>query len=332
MEGSCFVFFRKKDGRYRERVKPRYHIVDVFIVCLYLLGMSYASSGKDEVCGKYDEENTDGCFCVTRPSSLVPGGYGQRITSQALKNKNTFPTDLPKTTIQLDLSNNGVIGELQAASLSNLQYLQKLDLQGNEISSFEDKAFQFTPHLEVLDLSRNRLGIIQQNTFRGLENLEKLKLNDNQIQRIEKGSFDHLLNLEKLDLSDNTFVCDCSLEWFIRWIETKGEKLIANPSKLKCALPIRFADRHLRKLKSEDMGCGQNNEKGDSIDILPGDTTRENGKGRTIKIQQGNQVGMLEILPNHHQTVFGGDSFKLSCKAELTNFQKVSIHNGSISS
>ena len=159
-----------------------------------------------------------------------------------------------------------------------------------------------------------------------------MKLNDNQIQRIEKGSFDHLLNLEKLDLSDNTFVCDCSLEWFIRWIETKGEKLISNPSKLKCALPIRFADRHLRKLKSEDMGCGQINEKGDSIETLPGDTTKENGKGRTIKIQQGNQVGMLEILPSHHQTVFGGDSFKLSCKAELTNSQKVSIPNGRISS
>ena len=102
------------------------------------IGSIFASSNNDEVCSRYDEENKDGCFCVKRPSSLAPGGYGRRITCHALKNKNTFPTNLPTSTIQLDLSNNGLAGNLFAESLSQIPYLQKLDLQGNDISFIEN--------------------------------------------------------------------------------------------------------------------------------------------------------------------------------------------------
>lgn len=282
-----------------------------------------ASSNEDQVCVKYEDENKDGCFCVKRPSPLVPGGYGRRITCHAVKDTTTFPTDLPPSTIQLDLSNNRLAGRLTANSLSKLPYLQKLDLQGNDISFIEDKAFILTPHLEVLDLSRNRLRSIQRHTFTGLKKLEKLKLNDNQIQTLEEGSFEDVIKLGKLDLSDNSLVCDCSLSWFIIWTDTRPN-LIANPSKLKCALPIKFADAHLRKINPEDMRCAdqahkervnlKHKEKGQRIDGLD--------HGRTNNAVN-NQIGMLEILPDHHQTVFGGDSLKLSCKAQLTKSHKV---------
>ena len=186
----------------------------------------------------------------------------------------------------------------------------------------ENKAFRLTSHLEVLDMSRNQLRSIQRHTFSGLKKLEKLKLNDNQIQTIEEGSFDDLTNLEKLELSDNTLVCDCSLSWFINWSEIRFN-LVANPSKLKCALPIKLADIHIRKIKPEDMKCDQDDENL-SIHVEDNGQRRDGLQNRRKNNPVNNQVGMLEILPGHHQSVFGGDSLKLSCKAELTNSHKVS--------
>ena len=289
----------------------------IFCLCFVLI---LASANEDEICDRYEDENKDGCFCVKRPSSLVPGGYGRRITCHAIKDKSTFPTNLPPSTIQLDLSNNGLAGKLNADSLSKLRYLQKLDLQGNDISAIEGKAFVSTPNLEVLDLSRNRLRSIEREVFDGLGKLEKLRLNDNQIQTIEEESFEDLKSLEKLELSDNSLVCDCSLSWFIKWIDSR-HNLVGNPSKLKCALPIKLADIHLKKIDPEDLKCDNNQERSNQI--------RENGELRK-DLESGrrngdvqSQVGMLEILPQNHQTVFGGDSLKLSCKAELSSTHKV---------
>ena len=300
-----------------------YQLVLGVTFCLYFVSI-LGSSNEDQICVKYNDENKDGCFCKKRPSLLVPGGYGRRITCHAVKDKTTFPTNLPSSTIQLDLSNNRLAGRLTANSLSQVPYLQKLDLQGNDISYIEDKAFVLTPHLEVLDLSRNRLRSIQRHTFTGLKRLEKLKLNDNQIQTLEEGSFEDVITLGKLELSDNSLVCDCSLSWFIIWTDTRPN-LIANPSKLKCALPIKLADAHLRKIKHEDMRCSdQGNDERVNLKHKEKGQRKDNfDNGRTNDVVD-NQIGMLEILPGHHQTVFGGDSLKLSCKAQLTKSHKVS--------
>ena len=295
----------------------------------FILGMIYclcfapifASSNEDEICMTYEDENEDGCFCAKRPSPL--GGYGRRVTCHALKDMNTFPKNLPSTTIQLDLSKNGLTGRLNAESLSKIPYLHKLDLQGNDISSIENNAFVLTPHLEVLDLSRNKLQSIQRHTFTGLKNLKKLRLNDNQIQTLVEGSFDSLISLEKLELSDNTLVCNCSLAWFVKWIEDRPS-LLANPSKLKCALPIKLADKHIRKIVPEDMRCDQIEGGGGGSVNNRDHGERRNGLHGRSNNAVNNQFGMLEILPSHHQVAFGGDNLKLSCKAELHNSHKVS--------
>ena len=300
------------------------HSWNIFLILGTILCFCFvviqAASNEDDVCVRYEDENKDGCFCIKRPSSLVPGGYGRRITCHAMKDKSTFPTNLPATTIQLDLANNGIAGKLDTAPLSKLRYLQKLDLQGNDISSIEKEAFVSTPHLEVLDLSRNRLRSIERKVFNGLEKLEKLRLNDNQIQTIEEGSFDDLKALEKLELSDNSLVCDCSLSWFIKWIEIHNN-VVGNPSKLKCALPIKLADIHLRKIDPEDLKCDNNKERNNLI-RKNGEIRKDLDGGRRNDDVE-NQVGMLEILPFHHQTVFGGDTLRLTCKAQLSSTHKV---------
>ena len=309
---------------YRVKSSQQHSWTTLFIfgtTIFFCLASIQAASNEDEICVRYEDENKDGCFCDKRPFSSIPGGYGRKIKCHPIKNKSTFPTNLPATTFHLDLSNNGLAGELNADSLSNLRYLQKLDLQGNDISAIEEKAFLSTPNLEMLDLSRNQLRSIKSDVFSGLGKLEKLRLNDNQIQTIEEGSFNDLKVLKRLELSDNSLVCDCSLSWFIKWMDTNSN-LFGNSLKLKCALPIKLADVHLRKIDPEDLKCNTNKLRNNLI--------RENGqlrKNLEVGRTNGNvktQVGMLEILPIHQQTVFGGDSLKLTCKAQLSSTHKVS--------
>ena len=268
----------------------------------------------------YDQLCPGGCYCVKRPSSLVPDGYGLKINCHPLKDTNSFPTNLPSSTIQLDLTKYGLSGNLKAEHLSSMPYLQKLDLQGNGITHIDNNAFISNPHLEVLELSRNKLRSVQRDAFTGLINLEKLKLNDNEIQTLADGSLDNLINLEKLDLSDNTLVCNCSLAWFVEW-NTARPNLLANPSKLKCVLPIKLADIHIRKIQPEDMPCDE-----DEVGRIAngGDNGDDIGtKRNNAATNSRNALGMFEILPSLHQVAFQGDTFKISCKAELPNLHKV---------
>ncbi len=124
--------------------------------------------------------------------------------------------------IWIDLAKYGLTS-LSTNAFSSAPFLQKLDLQNNEISKIEDGAFNTLQHLELLDLSRNSLEFVSKNAFLGLKKLERLKLNDNRIQTLEAGSLDNLTSLNKLELADNSFVCNCSLTWWvcISWFNYK---------------------------------------------------------------------------------------------------------------
>jgi len=153
-----------------------------------------------------------GCYCVERKSDLVPDKLGIRINCHPLSSGPFNFSLLPPNTIQLDLAKYG-LKNLSANAFESATYLQKLDLQNNEIFHIEDGAFENLHHLELLDLSRNSLKSVTGGMFSGLKRLERLKLNDNRIQTIENGSLDGLVGLTKLDLSDNSFVCNCTLTW-----------------------------------------------------------------------------------------------------------------------
>ena len=153
-----------------------------------------------------------GCYCVERKSDLVPDKLGIRINCHPLLSGPLNFSLLPSNTIQLDLTKYG-LKSLSVNAFESATYLQKLDLQNNEIFRIEDGAFANLQHLELLDLSRNSLKSVTAGMFSGLKKLERLKLNDNRIQTVENGSFDGLAGLAKLDLYENSFVCNCSLNW-----------------------------------------------------------------------------------------------------------------------
>ena len=153
-----------------------------------------------------------GCYCIERRSELVPDGSGLKINCHPLSSGPLNFTLLPASTIHLDLAKYG-LKILPTNAFASAPYLQKLDLQNNDIYKIEDGAFQTLKHLELLDLSRNSIESISKNMFIGLEKLERLKLNDNRLQTLENGSLSHLTSLTKLELADNSFVCNCSLTW-----------------------------------------------------------------------------------------------------------------------
>jgi Leucine rich repeat len=94
-----------------------------------------------------------GCYCVERKSDLVPDGLGVRINCHPLSSGPLNFSLLPSNTIQLDLAKYG-LKSLRSVAFESSPYLQKLDLQNNEISQIEDRAFDNLQHLELVLMLR----------------------------------------------------------------------------------------------------------------------------------------------------------------------------------
>ncbi|XP_048465647.1 polycystin-1 [Rhincodon typus] len=127
--------------------------------------------------------------------------------------------DLPPNTTVLDLSYNGIIS-IDDNLLDNLTSLEKLYLQGNNISSLFKEIFAGRRCLSDIDISNN------------------------QISTLEDGIFADLFNLSKINLSFNEFVCDCNLSWLPAWMseEEANGVIIVDSEFIKCAKPSKLKD------------------------------------------------------------------------------------------
>ncbi|XP_067859553.1 polycystin-1 [Heptranchias perlo] len=127
--------------------------------------------------------------------------------------------DLPPNTTVLDLSYNGIFS-LDDNLLDNLTSLEKLYLQGNNIS------------------------ILFKEIFAGRRCLSDIDISNNQISTLEDGIFAELFNLSKINLSFNEFVCDCNLSWLPTWMseEEANGVIIVNSEFIKCAKPSKLKD------------------------------------------------------------------------------------------
>uniref|UniRef100_UPI00398EF579 polycystin-1 n=1 Tax=Pristiophorus japonicus TaxID=55135 RepID=UPI00398EF579 len=125
--------------------------------------------------------------------------------------------DLPPNTTVLDLSYNGIFS-LDENLLENLTSLEKLYLQGNNIS------------------------ILFKEIFAGRRCLSDIDISNNQISTLEDGIFADLFNLSKINLSFNEFVCDCNLSWLPTWIseEEANGVIIVDSEFIKCAKPSKL--------------------------------------------------------------------------------------------
>ncbi|XP_072337691.1 polycystin-1 isoform X1 [Scyliorhinus torazame] len=127
--------------------------------------------------------------------------------------------DLPPNTTVLDLSYNGIFS-LDDNLLDNLTSLEKLYLQGNNIS------------------------ILFKEIFAGRRCLSDIDISNNQISTLEDGIFADLFNLSKINLSFNELVCDCNLSWLPTWMseEEANGVIIVDSEFIKCAKPSKLKD------------------------------------------------------------------------------------------
>lgn len=96
-----------------------------------------------------------------------------------------------------------MLSSLERGVFSGLDNLQKLHLDGNNISLVEDSVFQNMGKLEELDLSGNQIAVLAGETLMGLRKLKKLNFRGNQMTILGDHTFAYVQNLQRLDLSSN---------------------------------------------------------------------------------------------------------------------------------
>ncbi|XP_076309775.1 uncharacterized protein LOC143225017 [Tachypleus tridentatus] len=102
--------------------------------------------------------------------------------------------------IELLVLDDNNIKEIENDALGRLEFLNRLWLNGNKLSSVP---VNLPPSLIDLYIEENRLKTISSFSFQGLINLEQLFLQRNQIEELEECAFCDLFNLKSLDLQAN---------------------------------------------------------------------------------------------------------------------------------
>ncbi|KAB0802967.1 hypothetical protein PPYR_05153 [Photinus pyralis] len=200
--------------------------------------------------------------------------------------------------VQLNLSRNHL-----TTFTPKIQFLalQKLDLSKNRLTALYNNQFIEVPNLRRLDISGNNINHIELLAFATLNQLERIKLNQNYINTIEKGTFKFLEALKQLDISDNPLTCNCELLWLLEWAQKASVKLISNP---RCSSPSTFKGIPLRKLQiGIDIHC---------------------------KSPAGSrELPLLDLVPNHNQVLFEGDSVEISCRTPtiFESFDAADVQN-----
>ena len=113
-----------------------------------------------------------------------------------------IPLDIPPNIRELHLCDNA-ISFTPAAVLNQLANCTKLELNKNQITTFDTQAFGGMESLENLDLGDNKIDcipIFEQGTFR---NLKSLNLSSNSISNVREGTLDFVQSIRQIGLSNN---------------------------------------------------------------------------------------------------------------------------------
>lgn len=146
--------------------------------------------------------------------------------------------------------NNNFLSEVPTRSFYSLHSLATFHLSRNNISVIRNRAFQGLARLSFLELSRSpNLKYISPAALSQCTNLHTLKLSYNsQLKHLPEGvlsllprlhtlemranGFETILesslpwgSLESLDLRDNPFVCNCSLKWLLKALQSRNNSL-----------------------------------------------------------------------------------------------------------
>uniref|UniRef100_A0A8C5PYN8 Trophoblast glycoprotein n=1 Tax=Leptobrachium leishanense TaxID=445787 RepID=A0A8C5PYN8_9ANUR len=136
-----------------------------------------------------------------------------------------------------------------------LSNLRKLDLSGNNMYYLPTGTFSSLPSLKHLDLSNNSLVSLQPGIFTNLSQLQTLDLSNNALKCLRNSTLFDLPTQPGLliNLNDNSWVCDCLIEDFARWL--KETTVVEGASTLSCSFPEKIKDTLIVSLKYSELEC-----------------------------------------------------------------------------
>ncbi|KAI3376469.1 hypothetical protein L3Q82_016928 [Scortum barcoo] len=249
----------------------RVGLLQLFVILVVVGGggSTASSDGKS-----YDERPRGGGRSLQSDRKVVSSNMGLH---------QVLPDSFPNRTVTLILNNNK-IQELRNGSFIGLSALEKLDLRNNVISRIEPGAFLGLPALKRLDLSNNSIGCLNVDIFKGLSSLTRLNLTGNIFSSLAQGTFDSLVSLKSLEFQTPFLLCDCNLQWLLRWIK---ERNIAVKN-TKCSYPQSLQGQLITSIRPELLTC-------DAPLELPS----------------------FQLTPSQGQVVFQGDSLPFQCQASF---------------
>ncbi|XP_068611808.1 adhesion G protein-coupled receptor A3 [Brachionichthys hirsutus] len=244
-----------------------------FLVMVLLGGCGGSAVSSD--CKSYDERSKSSGRSLPSDRKVVCSNMDLR---QVLP-----PDSFPNRTVTLILNNNK-IQELKNGSFFGLSTLEKLDLRSNMISKIEPGAFLGLPALKRLDLSNNSIGCLNVDAFKGLTSLVRLNLSGNMFSSLSQGTFDSLVSLKSLEFQTRYLLCDCNLEWLLRWLRERNVAV----RNTECSHPQSLQGQLVSSIQPELLTCNAPLE-------LPS----------------------FELTPSQRQVVFQGDSLPFQCQASF---------------
>ncbi|XP_035375715.1 LOW QUALITY PROTEIN: adhesion G protein-coupled receptor A3 [Electrophorus electricus] len=251
----------------------------VLLLAFVLLRVVSCAVSSD--CKSYDERSRNAG--KSSPSVATPD---RKVVCSNMELHQVLPAQsFPNRTVTLILSNNK-IQELLNGSFAGLSTLERLDIKNNFITRIEPGAFLSLTALKRLDLSNNRIGCLNVDIFKGLTNLVKLNLSGNMFSSLAQGTFDSLVSLKTLEFQSPFLLCDCNLQWLVRW--TKERSVAVKDT--RCSYPRSLQGQLLTALKPDMLTC-------DAPLELPS----------------------FQMTPSQHQIVFQGDSLPFQCMASFVD-------------
>lgn len=153
----------------------------------------------------------------------------------------------------LDLSSNR-LEKISADALAPLTRLERLNLQDNNLHALDPSAFRKLQNLMSLFLGQYKMAELPRELFQGPARLRHLSLESNQLEHVPEGLLEPLRSLEEqgLDLTSNPLLCDQTVEYLWRWLQTNKEKVLLADSVL-CARPPPLTGRSVMSLTENEL-------------------------------------------------------------------------------
>ncbi|MBN3292730.1 IGS10 protein, partial [Polypterus senegalus] len=240
------------------------------LLCLYLKDIPI-SSACPKSCACYAEKEV---HCTFRYFTSVPQGIQPTVerinlgyNSLSKIKENEFSG---LRYLELLMLHSNAIETIEDKAFSDLQSLQVLKMSYNKVRELNKNTFYGLKNIVRLHMDHNKIEFINPETFYGLMELKLVHLEGNMIQQLHPDTFvtmrymqnfkassikniylsDNNLRdlpseifaptsqLESIYLHGNPWSCDCTMEWFVKWIAE-------NEGILKCKRDRKYANGQL---------------------------------------------------------------------------------------